>query len=100
MENECPCMRGMGSLQNPMGSSSGPTRGVAKVSVTPPFHTPELYDTFPGAPTPQTMEYCEIFQTRGHAPKEFPIIKKYTTASNTIVIFVHLRPMPQINVEH
>jgi hypothetical protein len=73
----------MGPLQNPMGPS-GPTRGVSQVYVTPPFHTPGLYNTFPGAPTPQTMEYCDIFRTQGHASRNFPIMQKYTTAPNII----------------
>jgi hypothetical protein len=74
-------MRGMGPLQNLMGPSSGPMGGVVQVSVTPPFHTPGLYNTFPGAQTPQTMEYCEIFRTQGHAPRQCPIMKKYTTCT-------------------
>jgi hypothetical protein len=55
-----------------------------KVSSTPPFHTPGLYNTFPGAQTSQTTKCCEIFRTQVHAPRQCTIMNKYTTAPNTI----------------
>jgi hypothetical protein len=73
----------MRPIQNMMGPSR-PTGGVAKVFVTPPFHTPGLYNTFLGVPTPPTMEYCEIFRIQEHAPRKCPIMKKYTTVPNKI----------------
>jgi hypothetical protein len=69
-------IRGMGPLHNPMGPSSRPTGGVAQVSMTPPFRTPGLYNTFPGAQKSQTSEYCDICQTHGHALRQCPIMNK------------------------
>jgi hypothetical protein len=84
MENECLCMRGMGPPHNLMGPSLGPMGGVAQVLVTPPFHTPDLYNTFPGAQSSQTIEYCKICRIHRHALRQFPIMQKYTTAPNKI----------------
>jgi hypothetical protein len=84
LANECPHMRGMGPLHNPMGPYSGPTGGVAQVSSTPSFHTPWLYNSFPGAQTSQTTEYCEICRMHGHVPRKCPIMHKYMTSPNTI----------------
>jgi hypothetical protein len=83
MENECSHMRGMGPLKNLMGTS-GPMGGFSQVSVNPPFHTPRIYNTFPGDPTPQKMEYCEICWTQGHVSRKCPIVHKYKTTPNTI----------------
>jgi hypothetical protein len=79
MENECPHIRGMVPTHNPMGPSLGPIGGVVQISIIRPFHTPGLYNTFPGAQTSQTIEYCEICRTHRHVPRQFPIMQKYTT---------------------
>jgi hypothetical protein len=76
-------MRGIRHLKNPMGPS-GPMGGVVKVFANPPFHIPSLYNTFPGTPTHQTTEYCDIFQTQGHALRQCPILQKYLTTPNKI----------------
>jgi hypothetical protein len=75
---------GNGTSSQSDGTLSGPMGGFAQVYVTPPFHTPGLYNTFPGAQTSQTTEYCEIFRTHGHAPRQCPIMQKYMTVPNTI----------------
>jgi hypothetical protein len=67
MENECPHTMGMGPPHNSMGPSQRPSGGVAKVSMTPPFHTQVLYHTFLSTQTSQSMEYCEICWTHRHA---------------------------------
>ena len=84
LENECPCMRGMGPLQNSMGPSLGPMGGVVKVSVNLLFHTPTPYHAFPGNQAKPSVEYCEIFQIHGHGPGQCPIIQKYSMVPNTV----------------
>jgi hypothetical protein len=67
-----------------MGPSPGPTRGVVQVYVTPPFHALGLYHAFPRTQTSHPTEYCEIFWTHGHVPRQCPIMQDYMTMPNTI----------------
>jgi hypothetical protein len=75
---------GNGTSSQSDGTLSRTNGGVVQVSVTPPFHAPGLYHTFPGTQTSQPTEYCEICQTHGHAPRQCPIMQKYMTVPNTI----------------
>jgi hypothetical protein len=55
--NEVIQMRGMGPPQNLMGPSPRPTRGVSKVSLNLPFHTPTPYHAFLGNQAASSIEY-------------------------------------------
>jgi hypothetical protein len=83
IENECPCMRGMGPPHNPMGPSAGPM-GIAQISVNLPFHTPTLYHAFPSNQKSLSIEYYKIFRIHGNGPRQCPIIQKYSIVLNTV----------------
>jgi hypothetical protein len=84
LANECTRMRGMELPHNLMGPSLGLKRGVVQVSVTPPFHTPRIYNTISGTQTSQTTDYCDMFWTHGHVSRQCPIMQKYTVVPNKI----------------
>jgi hypothetical protein len=67
-----------------MVASPGPMGGFLQVSTNLPFQNPTPYHDFPGGQEAPTNEYCEILQTHGHGPRQFPIMKKYSTVPNTI----------------
>jgi hypothetical protein len=65
MVNECPLIREMGSPQNPMGPSLGPTGGIAQVFSNLLFHIPTQYHYFLGIQVAPIVEYCDIFEYMG-----------------------------------
>jgi hypothetical protein len=94
-------MRGMGPPQNMMGSSPGPTGGVAQVSVNLPFHNPTPYHAFLGAKQHQKSSIVRFTKSMGMGRDNatlFRSIQKYQILYT--VIFVHLEHILLISGEH
>lgn len=82
--NGCPWIRGLIFPQSLNVTPLGPIGEVVQVSTNSPFHHPTPYHTFPGFQATPTVEYCEIFRTLGHGPRQLPMMQKYLTVPNKV----------------